>query len=280
MKLREIKQLYLETLLELYSKEEINNIFFLVSNHFLKLDKIKLIFFKNHSIEDVLVKKFKITLNKLSKGCPIQYILGETIFYDCKIKVNHNVLIPRPETEELTAWALKYISKKMNVLDICTGSGCIAIAIASNAKCKVSAFDISTEALDIAKKNSIKNKVKVDFQKENILKNINKKMKKFDVIISNPPYVLQKHKYLLHKNVLSFEPHLALFINNENPLLFYEKIITFSKKYLKNKGLLFFEINELFGQEILNLLDKEGFGKNVLRKDINGKKRMIKAERK
>lgn len=279
MKLKEIEKLYLKKLLDLYLKDEVKNIFFLVVNHLLKLDKIGFLSFKEFPVKEEVETKFRKILLELSRGCPIQYVLGEATFYNCKIELNKSVLIPRPETEELVDWSLKHINKKMNVLDLCTGSGCIAISIAKHIECIMDAIDISNKALMLAKKNARLNKVSINFIKNDILKNILRPYK-YDVIISNPPYVLKKDKSFLHKNVVDFEPHLALFVNNENPFLFYQKIVSFSKKNLKNKGLLFFEINELFGNEIVNILYKEGFHKIKLKKDINGKDRMIKAEMK
>jgi len=280
MKLKEIEKLYLKKLFDLYLKEEVKNIFFLVVNHLLKLDKIGFLSSKEFYIEEEVETKFRKILLGLSRGCPIQYVLGEATFYNCKIELNKSVLIPRPETEELVDWSLKHINKKMNVLDLCTGSGCIAISIAKHVECIMDAIDISNKALMLAKKNASLNKVSINFIKKDILKKNILRPYKYDVIISNPPYVLKKNKSFLHKNVIDFEPHLALFVNNENPFLFYQKIVSFSKNNLKNKGLLFFEINELFGNEIINILDEEGFHKIKLKKDINGKDRMIKAEMK
>ena len=204
---------------------------------------------------------------------PLQYILGETEFYGIKFQVNEHTLIPRPETEELVEWVLQ--ENFNSALDIGTGSGCIAIALAKHSKAAISAIDISEMALKVAKENAAINEVKIDFIQQDILKTHS--LLKVDVIVSNPPYVLDSERRLIPKNVLSYEPDFALFVADKNPLLFYKQIGNLAAKSLNCGGKLYFEINEQYGDEILEILSKIGFVDIALKKDINDKDRMIKA---
>lgn len=238
---------------------------------------------------DLLIKKevevsrdagllFNDVLTELKKGKPIQYIIGETDFYGLTFKVNENVLIPRQETEELVDLIIKnHQEKELKILDIGTGSGIIPITLKSNLpNATISAIDVSENALIVAKENAQKHKVEVEFIKMDILNQQNwQQLKEFDIIVSNPPYVLQKEKELMHQNVLDFEPHLALFVENENPLLFYKTIVSFAQEKLKEKGYLHFEINEKFGKETADLLNDSGFNQIEIIKDINGKDRIV-----
>jgi release factor glutamine methyltransferase len=190
-----------------------------------------------------------------------------------KFKVNEHTLIPRPETEELVGWVLQ--EKFNSVLDIGTGSGCIAIAIAKNTPAKIIAIDNCKKALEAAKENAVINEVKIDFIQQDILQAHS--LQKVDVIISNPPYVLESEKQKMKANVLQYEPHLALFTPEKTPLLFYKKIGNLAAKSLNCGGKLYFEINEQYGAEILEMLSKIGFVDIALKKDINDKDRMIKA---
>jgi release factor glutamine methyltransferase len=215
---------------------------------------------------------------ELIHGKPVQYVIGETEFYGCRIKVNENVLIPRPETEELVDWIIKLVpNKELTILDICTGSGCIPIALKKNLpKAEVAACDISHEALEMAMKNAVLNKTDVRFFYTNILNPTVSSWSTFDLIISNPPYVRNSEKQLMHKNVLEFEPHLALFVEDDEALIFYRKITELAKSKLKQGGFLFFEINEAYGKEIAELLEENGFKDVEIRKDMFGKDRMAK----
>ena len=208
---------------------------------------------------------------------PIQYILGETEFYGLPFKVTPATLIPRPETEELVDWIIANCNKNpKTLLDIGTGSGCIAIALAKNLPAvKVSAMDISEEALKVASENAIYNKVTVNFSKKDIL-GTSTLPQKYDVIISNPPYVRNSEKEMMQKNVLDFEPASALFVEDDNPLLFYSKIAKLAKNYLNPNGFLFFEINEYLSKEVIQLLERESFSEIELKQDFFGKDRMIK----
>jgi release factor glutamine methyltransferase len=223
-----------------------------------------------------------VIIQKLKSNQPIQYILGETEFYGLKISVNENVLIPRPETEELVDWIIKENKKqKVSILDIGTGSGCIAIALKKNIQSStIIAIDVSTEALNLAKENAILNNVDIDFRKVSILdKNEWKMLQDIDIIVSNPPYILEKEQTLMEKNVIEFEPHLALFVPDDDALLFYRSIVEFASEKLKPNGKIYFEINEEMGNAISNLLSDNNFKNIVIKKDLRGKDRMIKAEK-
>ena len=212
-------------------------------------------------------------IGNLKANIPIQYIIGEAEFYGLKFKVNEYTLIPRLETEELVQWILEH--EFTSLLDIGTGSGCISIAVKKNKNVEISATDVSGPALLMAKENARINEVDINFSVQDILKTDS--LMRVDVIISNPPYVLEKEKDLMLNNVLDNEPHSALFVSNENPLLFYKKIAELAYLSLSKNGLLFFEINENFGVEIVELLKCIGFVDIELKKDINEKDRMLKA---
>lgn len=230
-------------------------------------------------------------LDQLTTGKPLQYILGHTEFYGLPFKVNPAVLIPRPETEELVDWVLKSelsTTDSINILDIGTGSGCIAISIKKNLpQAQVWAIDISAEALRTAKENAVLNNVAINFIEADVLKSpfsgnhsqftTHNSPPTFNLIISNPPYVTPTDKILMHTNVTDFEPHTALFVPQDDPLLFYKAIAHIAVKKLVPGGLLFFEINESYGAETIEMLKIKGFINTELRKDMSGRDRMIKA---
>ena len=220
-----------------------------------------------------LTKRIKSIVSDLMTNKPLQYILGETEFYGLKFKVNKHTLIPRPETEELVDWILK--EEFSSVLDIGTGSGCISIVLAKNTRAQISAIDISENALKVAKQNAKINGAEVNFIQQDIL--VASFLKKVDLIVSNPPYVLEFEKQKMNSNVLQYEPHLALFVPDKDPLLFYHKIGNLAAESLNCGGKFFFEINERYGTEISKMLSKIGFVDIALKKDINDKDRMIKA---
>ena len=232
--------------------------------------------FKNLSITE----KQKIThiIKRLQNNEPIQYVLGKTEFYGLDFIVNSSVLIPRPETEELVEWILLE-TKQINphLLDIGTGSGCIAIALAKHLHYgTVDAWDISEEALKVAKDNAVLNQVSIKFSKVNVLDAVDID-KRFNIIVSNPPYITMSEKKMMEKNVLDFEPHEALFVPNEESLIFYSKISDIALKMLNPKGFLYFEINQAKGIDVMELLIRKGFQDVKLKKDISGNSRMIKA---
>jgi len=217
-------------------------------------------------------------IEKLRKFVPIQYILGETEFYGLPFNVNENVLIPRPETEELVDWIKTENEKnaKLKILDIGTGSGCIAISLKSIfPTAYVEAFDISYKALKIAQLNALKNNLQVIFTEVDILKE-SEFSGNWNIIVSNPPYVLNQEKSEISPNVLDYEPHLALFVPDNDPLLFYRHIALFAHKHLISGGKLYFEINREFGKEVVQLLTETGFHNIELRKDISGNDRMVR----
>ncbi|WP_317898398.1 peptide chain release factor N(5)-glutamine methyltransferase [Aurantibacillus circumpalustris] len=212
----------------------------------------------------------------LKKHIPLQYILGETWFYNLKFKVNKHVLIPRPETEELVELVLKENKGNLSILDIGTGSGCIPITLKNNLKeSAVSACDISKDALDLAKKNAELNETTIDFFATDILKNqINNQ---FDIIISNPPYIKEKEKELMEKNVLDHEPHLALFVKGEDSIIFYKKIIDLCSTSLSKKGKLYFELNPLTAEAVEEYAKNSNLFENThLIKDMSGALRFFK----
>lgn len=243
------------------------------SNTEIILNKNTIFSAEQRKILDSFIEKLKIHM-------PIQYILGKTEFYGLEFIVNQSVLIPRPETEELVEWILNSVHDNSNLklLDIGTGSGCIAISLKNSLpKSQVNAFDISEEALLIAQKNAELNNLKINFEQVDILKNLNLN-EKWDVIVSNPPYIPENEKIEISQNVLDFEPHLALFVPEIDPLLFYKKIADFGKAHLNENGSLFFEIHYTKANQIIELLKSLGYFEIELRKDIYKNDRMIKAK--
>lgn len=232
-----------------------------------------------HDDKIVELKQY-ISLLKLQK--PIQYILGETEFFGIRLMVNENVLIPRPETEELVDWIIKTNRHPSPfILDIGTGSGCIAIALAkNNDNAKVYAMDISSGAIAVARENAIANDASIIFIEQDILTlPYSITGSPFDIIVSNPPYIRESEKVLMRPNVLENEPELALFVNDSNPLVFYKAIANAAKRHLKSDGYVFCEINEAFGIETATIFQEMGFVDVTIRKDINGKERMVRAKK-
>ncbi|MCL4124898.1 UNVERIFIED_CONTAM: hypothetical protein GTU68_024445 [Idotea baltica] len=282
MKLKTIQSIFQSTLNKLYPSEEIDSFFYILIESYFKVTRIQLAMDYDLSVDNV--DEILKALDLLKQQKPIQYILGETEFYGLPFKVNENTLIPRPETEELVEWVInefKNHKSKIKILDIGTGSGCIAISLAKNLpNAKVYALDVSKEALKVAKHNANLNTVDVQFIEDSILSvshaELLSSILKFDVIVSNPPYVRNLEKELMQPNVLENEPHLALFVENENPLQFYKAITNFAVKNLNKQGVLFFEINEYLGNEMLQLLNDYYFENIELKQDIYKKDRMIK----
>ena len=231
------------------------------------------------SVSQVLLIDSYVEELKLQK--PIQYILGETEFFGINLKVNSSVLIPRPETEELVEWIIKsYDNEYPSILDIGTGSGCIAIALARHLPAaRVFAIDISIEALALAKENSMKASTSITTIQADILSLPNTiEGAPFDIIVSNPPYVRLKEKELMQPNVLENEPHLALFVDNNDALIFYKAIAAVAQKQLTPNGVIYCEINEALGKETANVFRNFGFTDVEVRKDINGKERMLRVK--
>ena len=273
--LKELKNNFTSSLSSLYPSEEIQSFFNIFSEKYLNISRIEIALNPERVISEEVSEKYQKALLRLKNHEPVQYIIGETEFFGLPFKVNKHTLIPRPETEELVDWILS--EKTINtILDIGTGSGCIAISLAKDLPdSKISALDISDEALKIAHENAEMNKVEVDFFQTDIL-NTKTLPKKYDVIVSNPPYVRELEKKQMQQNVLKYEPNSALYVNDNDPLLFYRVISQLAKKHLQPNGKLFFEINEYLADKLVQLLRREGFQNIQVKKDIFGKDRMIK----
>lgn len=282
----EAERKFIDGLSTIYGSEEARSLTWLSISFVCKLERAKYLSIRQEEINsDDTEQLFKIH-EKLIQGIPLQYILGETEFYDLIVKVNPSVLIPRPETEELVDWALitsRIINGETEVLkllDIGTGSGCIAISIKKYIPlADITAIDISEAALIIARQNADLNQVEINFIQDDIFKPTNLELinSKYDLILSNPPYVTEAEKDQMLDNVLNHEPHIALFVPDNNPLVFYRAIADFALNHLKINGFLFLELNEKFGKETINLLKEKGFKEIELRQDMGGKDRMIRA---
>ncbi len=280
MKIKKYKIYFLNELASIYDEQECESFFYIIleNKHLLKRIDLALSPNLEFSVDEIAI--WDNILNQLKLEKPIQYILGETFFYDLKFEVNENVLIPRPETEELVDLIIKDLKpekdKKLKIIDVGTGSGCIAICLAKNLQdTDVFGLDVSEKALVTAKKNAENNNVKINFILNNILK-INDFENNFDVIVSNPPYIRNLEKNEIKNNVLNNEPHLALFVDDDDPLIFYRKIGELAMKNLSENGKLYFEINQYLGKETLELLSKMNFKNVVLQKDIYGNDRIVK----
>ena len=234
----------------------------------------------NFSLNKKDVETLSLGIQRLINGEPIQYIVGKAWFYDMEFKVNSSVLIPRPETEELVHWIIQdWKNKKVNVLDIGTGSGCIPLALANNLDlAEVDAIDVSEEALQLAKLVGAELALDVNFRSINILDSEQREeLGTYDVIVSNPPYIPNNERSEMNNRVLNYEPHLALFVDNEDPLIFYKEIIDFALSHLNTGGKLYFECNEFNAEKVKALLVGHGFEDVELRLDLQGKNRMIRA---
>ena len=280
MLLREIKKIYHTELDAIYPVEEVNSFFYMAIEHYLGLQRFILAMQPDYVVAKEEEASLFLTINLLKKQVPIQYILGTAHFMGLDFSVSSNVLIPRPETEELISWILSEtpLDREVNILDIGTGSGCIAISLAKNLpNAKVFALDVSKDALLVAKKNADNNGVLVTFLEHNILQEPNLQQK-FDVIVSNPPYVRELEKKEMTANVLKHEPSLALFVSDKEPLTFYNAITNFAVKHLNENGKLYFEINQYLGFETQELLEKQDFVTIELRKDMFGNDRMLRGQ--
>ncbi|TNJ43108.1 peptide chain release factor N(5)-glutamine methyltransferase [Tamlana fucoidanivorans] len=277
MKLTDIQKKFRLDLSEAYQLEEVNNFFFMLVEAY--YDKTRLDMAMHPEMEILNPQLILESLELLKGNNPIQYILGVTEFYGLPFKVDENVLIPRPETEELVEWVLHHTepNQEIKILDIGTGSGCIAISLAKNlVNAKVTALDVSAEALRVAQCNAVLNEVTVNFVEADILNIQSLADETFDIIVSNPPYVREKEQKYMKPNVLENEPHLALFVKDDNALKFYKAITEFALTNLVRDGQLLFEINEFLGKEMIMLLQKYNFKQIELKQDIFKKDRMIK----
>jgi release factor glutamine methyltransferase len=294
MLLKHYKGHFFNSLQNIHEEQEIESFFFILTEYLHHLKRVDVALQPDFELSDSDIQKWNAIVSDLQQEKPIQYITGETWFYGLRFQVNENTLIPRPETEELVEWIIE--SQKSNVqsqtlaiLDIGTGTGCIPISLKSNLpQINVSAIDVSEHALEVAKRNAELNKVESNFIQANILEvqdlsqlsTPNSQLRtNFDIIVSNPPYVRNLEKQEIKKNVLEYEPHLALFVEDTDALLFYRKIAQLALKNLSPNGLLFFEINQYLGNETVELLKNLGFKNIELKKDLYGNDRMIKCEK-
>ncbi|WP_158799469.1 peptide chain release factor N(5)-glutamine methyltransferase [Pedobacter sp. L105] len=278
MDFKQLEQYFISELAVFYDQEEARQLFYLAVTSIFDWNRTQLLIHNNEIPDDDQLLSYRKLLNELKDGKPLQYVLQETWFYGLKFKVNPAVLIPRPETEELVAWILETVAaEKLDetyVLDIGTGSGCIAITLKKNlSNAQVSALDVSAAAIAVASENAALNETPVNFIPADILSyqsNV-----KYNLIVSNPPYITEQERQEMHQNVLDHEPHLALFVSDDNPLIFYKAIADFALRQLQPQGRLFFEINEYLGIETVEMLKDKGFKNISLRKDMQGKDRMI-----
>lgn len=299
-KIKDYRTQFIQELSAIYDIGEVESFFYLILEEKQKLKRIDLALNPDLTFSNEEIQVWNSIVEQLKKEIPIQYLLGKTSFYGLEFEVNSDVLIPRPETEELVDWIiqstrlevrsgkLEVENRKIKILDIGTGSGCIAISLAKNIpNAEVFAIDVSEKALATAQKNAIINEVEVNFIKTDILNtddleklpsSIFHLPTKFDIIVSNPPYVRELEKLEIKKNVLDNEPHLALFVDDNDALIFYRKIAELAQKNLSPNGQLFFEINQYLGNEMIQLLEKIGFKNIELRKDIYGNDRMMKGD--
>ncbi len=279
MTLKDFKDQFFKRLDSLYPAQEIESFFRILIETYLGLSSIDLVLNPDQKIK---LKKLDLLLaarERLTHFEPLQYILGQTEFYGLHFTLSPNVLIPRPETEELVEWIIKdsKINMPARILDIGTGSGCIAISLAKNLNTlQVDALDVSKDALDLASHNADLNNSSVRFLNRNILE-VEALEEKYDLIVSNPPYVRNLEKQEIEANVLNFEPHLALFVEDHDPLIFYRKIAELAKQSLNPGGSLYVEINQYLAEETRILFREYGFNDVILRSDFAGKPRMIKA---
>ena len=292
MTIKQYREHFNESLKLLYPTSEIDSFFFMISEEYMDLKRIDVVLKSDFYLDKKSLNLMQIATKQLEQEIPIQYIIEKTEFFGLPFNINKEVLIPRPETEELVEQVLKEVSltkicktttdettneKQLKILDIGTGSGCIAISLKKQLpSSKISAMDVSDKALHIAKKNAVLNKVDINFIHLDILKT-NNLDQLYDVIVSNPPYVRELEKKEMKNNVLNNEPHLALFVDNKNPLLFYNKIAELAENFLTKNGQIHFEINQYLGKETIKLLAEKGFKNIQLKKDIFGNDRIISA---
>jgi release factor glutamine methyltransferase len=285
MKIAALKIHFFSELQLVHDVSEIESFFFILTEYVHNLKRIDVSLNPDFEIKESYFNKWKTIISELKTEKPIQYITGEAWFYGLRFEVNEDTLIPRPETEELVEWIIENLkiqkSNNLTILDIGTGSGCIPIALKKEIpNAEVSAIEVSEKALEMARKNALDNQVEVNFIHQDILQSSNLQIFKspnllFDIIVSNPPYVRNLEKQEIKRNVLDYEPHLALFVDDTDALLFYRKIAQLALKSLATNGKLFFEINQYLAKETVELLEQLGFKNIELRKDFLGNDRMI-----
>jgi len=276
-KIIDVCEFYHTALVNLYETSEIDELIFIAFEHVLKFTREQFSLSKNDYLnQSDLIEIYDIA-KALSTGKPIQQILQKAWFYNDEYFINEHVLIPRPEREELVELIKNENTKTdLILLDIGTGSGCIPLALKKlKPKWDIHALDVSVNALEVASKNAKQLNREINFFQHDILSENLNENHKFDIIVSNPPYITKNESYTLQKQVIDFEPHLALFVENENPLLFYDKIIGFAKQHLNQNGKLYFEINQKFGEEVKTLLEENNFYNVRIIKDINQNNRIV-----
>ncbi|MFK7048675.1 Release factor glutamine methyltransferase [Flavobacterium columnare] len=280
MLLKEYKIQFVEELLKTYDEKEIESFFCLLLEAFHGMKRIDFALNPYLELDALQLLQWETVLGQLKQEKPIQYILGETDFFGMSFYVNEHTLIPRPETEELVNWIIQKVSivkkdAKIRILDIGTGTGCIAISLAKNIPmAEVYAMDVSLKVLEVARRNARRNNVAIEFIHQDVL-TLEKLDFTFDIIVSNPPYVRNSEKVEIKKNVLNYEPHLALFVKDEDALIFYRKIAQLALISLNEEGCLFFEINQYLGKDMMVLMEELQFENINLRKDLYGNDRML-----
>ncbi|TSJ48238.1 peptide chain release factor N(5)-glutamine methyltransferase [Fluviicola chungangensis] len=277
--LKQLTSLWTNKLFNLYSEREVRNILLLVLEDIFGFNRSALLVSKEIALSDDQLNQLDQISSRLQTGEPVQYLIGFTYFDDLKIEVAPGVLIPRPETEELVSWIMESAREHTNlkVEDWCTGSGCIALAIKNRRRdFEIFGLDVSEEALLIARSNARKLNLNIEFEFGNAL-DIDER-KSVDLIVSNPPYIPWIEKEQMHMNVTGFEPDLALFVPDEDPLLFYRAIAEYAVQHLNNGGYLFFELHENYSLETKAMVESLGFDPVEVRKDLQGKERMLKAK--
>ena len=274
-KLCDILPYFIKELESYMNKNEIISHSYIVIQHFLNYNRSDTIVFSNKNLTEENIFQIKDVVKELKSSKPIQYILSESFFCNLRFFVNESVLIPRKETEELVNWIIQdNINTNKSYLDIGTGSACIILSLSKKLDGDFEGVDVSNKALDTANKNCMYHGVKVSLNQFDVLnQNLSTS---YDIIVSNPPYVLSSEKKLLHDNIF-FEPEIALFVDDKDPLVYYKRIVKIASRSLNSNGLLYLEINEKFGPDIVDLLKNHGFVNIELKKDINDRNRMVKS---
>lgn len=278
MLLKQYRTYFLGKLTPIYDAIEAESLYYIALMELKGWKRVDLALQPDAELTSLEIENWNDVLNQLAQHKPIQYIFGKAHFYGLDFEVNESTLIPRPETEELVEWIINEneFNGPVNILDIGTGSGCIAVSLAKNLiNANVFAIDVSADALAMAKKNALNNNVNVTFWQKDILA-IDTLPQTLDVVVSNPPYVRKLEKAEINKNVLEYEPHLALFVDDNDALVFYRKIATLAKQHLTPNGKLYFEINQYLGGEMTEMLEQMQFKNIVLKKDIYGNDRMMR----
>lgn len=271
----------------LYTPQEINRIVRLLLEKWASVDAVSYYADKDRKISPSELTALQLALDRLSQHEPLEYVLGTADFAGIKLLVDSRVLVPRPETEELVEWILHDVCEQgghtpTNILDLCTGSGCIAIALAREwPASRIEGWDVSAEALEVAVLNATANKTDIHLNRVDVLTVEPQayKTESFDLLVSNPPYVCRSESAEIAPNVLDYEPHLALFVEDDDPLIFYSAIARLGKRLLKSDGWLYVEINGRLGEQTKSLFENEGYSLVALKKDLFGKDRFVKARR-